>query len=312
MNHTAFFDAYRQQFGSLTQAQVDGLNFLLTRLDSDPPASLEQAAYMLATVYHECAATWHPVEEAFWVEPNGDEWRTENLSYAPWWGRGYVQLTWEENFIRAGTELNKDFTTDPDVVMEPENSYAIMLNGMVEGWFTGKKLNDYICPGKTDYVGARKIINGTDKASTIAGYAEKMATCLKSAGYSVPVAAQPLVCDLPTLRAPFGNTMATNLLAYVLGSTPQDLDGDVRAFQTAHGLTSDGICGAGTWGAIYEAGQSAETVPPAGTGSTVPPPKPMGPPTTRPTKETVKAAVKEKASASLRQRISDRLTTRRG
>lgn len=312
MNHQSFFDAYRQQFGSLTQAQVDGLDFLLSRLDSDPPASLEQAAYMLATTGHETAWTYEPVKEAYWVTPDAEAWRKANLSYYPWYGRGYVQLTWEDNYIRAGDKLDEDLTTNPDDVMEPEIAYDIMLNGMVEGWFTGKKLNDYICHGKTDYVGARKIINGTDKASTIAGYAEKMATCLKSAGYTVPVAAQPLVCDLPTLRAPFGNTMATNLLAYVLGSTPQDLDGDVRAFQTAHGLTSDGIVGCGTWGAIYEAGQSAETVPPAGTGSTVPPPKPMGPPTTRPTKETVKSAVKEAATSSLRQRITDRLTTKRG
>lgn len=279
MNKTAFYDEWRVQFGALSQSQVDGLDFLLTRLDSDPPASLEQAAYMLATVYHETAMTFEPVKEAYWVTPDAEAWRKANLSYYPWYGRGYVQLTWEDNYIRAGDKLDEDLTTNPDDVMEPETSYEIMLQGMVEGWFTGVCLNDYICPGKTDYVGARKIINGTDKASTIAGYADKMAKCLQSAAYVVPVAAQPLVCDLPTLRAPFQNTMATNLLAYVLSSTPQDLDADVRAFQSAHSLTPDGIVGCGTWGAIYAAAREQVTVAPLpGAGVTKPPPNQMAPP----------------------------------
>ena len=47
-----------------------------------------------------------------------------------------------------------------------------MIYGMREGWFTTKKLSDYIKNGKADYVGARRIINGTDEARKIAGYAE--------------------------------------------------------------------------------------------------------------------------------------------
>ena len=42
---------------------------------------------------------------------------------------------------------------------------------MVEGWFTGKKLSDYFNE-KTDYINARKIVNGLDKADIIAGYAK--------------------------------------------------------------------------------------------------------------------------------------------
>ncbi len=36
---------------------------------------------------------------------------------------------------------------------------------------------------KADYVGARRIINGTDKAKTIAGHAVVFETALKAAGY---------------------------------------------------------------------------------------------------------------------------------
>ena len=137
-------DAYRAEFGSLSESQVDGLDFLLTRLETDPPASLEHAAYLLATTYHECAATWHPVAEAYWITPDAEAWREANLDYYPWYGRGYVMITWESNYINAGNELGQDFTTDPYVVMERENSYAILLRGCAEGWFTGKKLSDYI------------------------------------------------------------------------------------------------------------------------------------------------------------------------
>jgi len=38
---------------------------------------------------------------------------------------------------------------------------------MVNGWFTGKKLSDF-----TDYRNMRRIINGTDKAMEIAGFAK--------------------------------------------------------------------------------------------------------------------------------------------
>lgn len=49
---------------------------------------------------------------------------------------------------------------------------------MVDGWFTGRKLSQYF-EGKIDYQGARRIINGTDKAIMIAGYAQTFFNGLK-------------------------------------------------------------------------------------------------------------------------------------
>lgn len=278
MNKTAFFDEYRRQFGSLSQAQVDGLEYILDRLDKDQPGSLEHAAYMLATTHHETAFTYEPIAEAYWVTPDAEAWREANLSYYPYYGRGYVQLTWLENYQKASDEFDVDLVTYPDNVMEREISYDVMLQGMMEGWFTGKKLDDYIKPGSCDYVNARKIINGTDKQSTIAGYAEQFESCLQSAGYFVPPKPQPLTCDMPTLKAPFANTIATNVLLYALDSSPADLENDVKAFQSANGLTADGIVGAGTWTAIYNAAQAGVTKPPADAdaGHTHPPPRPFG------------------------------------
>lgn len=139
-----------------------------------------QAAYVLATAYHETAHTMKPVKEAYWLS---ESWRKKNLRYYPWYGRGFVQITWEENYIKAGKELDLDLTTDPDRVMEPDISADIAVLGSRDGWFTGKKLSDYITLQKSDFVNARRIINAMDKADLIAGYAKDYDQQLKKLGY---------------------------------------------------------------------------------------------------------------------------------
>lgn len=139
-----------------------------------------ELAYVLATAYHETNATMKPVKEAYWLS---EAWRKANLRYYPWYGRGFVQITWEDNYKRAGDKLGKDLTTNPDVVMDPDIAADIAIKGMIEGWFTKKKLSDYITLKKSDFVGARKIINGTDKADLIAGYAKTYDSQLKQLGY---------------------------------------------------------------------------------------------------------------------------------
>jgi hypothetical protein len=54
-----------------------------------------------------------------------------------------------------------------------------MSLGMRLGSFTGKKLADYIHGGKADYVNARRIINGLDRAQTIAQYATRFERILR-------------------------------------------------------------------------------------------------------------------------------------
>lgn len=51
---------------------------------------------------------------------------------------------------------------------------------MKEGWFTGRKLSDYISGNKKDYVNARRIINGMDKAQKIANEAVIFERALRS------------------------------------------------------------------------------------------------------------------------------------
>jgi len=121
-------------------------------------------AYVLATAYHETNHTMKPVREAYWLSEN---WRRDNLRYYPWYGRGYVQLTWRRNYEYAGEALGVDLTSDADAVMQPDVAARIIAIGMRDGWFTGKKMSDY-----SDFVEMRRVVNGSDKAALIAGYAD--------------------------------------------------------------------------------------------------------------------------------------------
>jgi putative chitinase len=142
-----------------------------------------QLAYLLATAYHETAHTMKPVAEGYWIK-NAEAWRKKNLRYYPWYGRGYVQLTWEANYKRASEELGVDLIKNKDLAMDPTIAAKIAVEGMVEGWFVpGQKLSKYITLQKSDYVGARRIINGTDKAKLIAGYAVQYDADLGKLGY---------------------------------------------------------------------------------------------------------------------------------
>jgi putative chitinase len=153
-----------------------------------------QAAYVMATAWWETAHTVEPVKEAYWVK-NAEAWRKKNLRYYPWFGRGYVQLTWERNYIHAGKQLGLDLTTNPESVMVPDVSAKILVTGSLEGWFTGKKLGDYITLSNSDFKGARRIINGTDKASAIATIARAYDAALKVSGYGIEAPANRAAFD---------------------------------------------------------------------------------------------------------------------
>jgi hypothetical protein len=168
-----FFASVHSSFGALTQHQVDGFNTLLQAF-AVAAWPLAYAAYGLATAHHETNATMQPVREAYWLS---EDWRKANLRYYPFYGRGFVQLTWERNYQHADVELGLDgkLVADPDMAMQPDIAAKIMTLGMTTGWFSGKKLGDYLPYGgpatEGQFTTARPIINLMDKAALIAGYA---------------------------------------------------------------------------------------------------------------------------------------------
>ena len=173
--------------GPLTTSRRDGLSFLLRVLAGDTDiADLRWAAYMLATVKHECADTWRPIEEYGrgaghkYGEPE-EVTGSDGVEYTnAYYGRGYVQLTWKDNYLEIGKELGMgdELALRPERALEPEVAYRIMSLGMRRGTFTGKTLAKYITGDTADYRNARRIINGLDAADAIAGYARRLETML--------------------------------------------------------------------------------------------------------------------------------------
>lgn len=129
---------------------------------------IEQLAYVLATVQHETNGTYMPVREAYWLS---EAWRKRHLRYWPFYGRGLVQITWQRNYEFYGRVLGIDLADNPDLALQAKHAIFILVHGFKHGTFTGRKLEDYVRADHVDYTGARRCINGTDKARTIAGYA---------------------------------------------------------------------------------------------------------------------------------------------
>ena len=183
IDEAALFGTVRKRLGSLRQDQVDGFRTVLAGCEGAP---LAHSAYMLATAWHETRATMQPVREAFWLS---EEWRRTHLRYYPWYGRGYVQLTWHENYARADRELGLggELLRQPDKAMEPTIAAAIMRRGMDEGWFTGVRLSAVLPASgvatRQQYMDARTIINGRDKADLIEDYAQDFERALRDGGW---------------------------------------------------------------------------------------------------------------------------------
>lgn len=131
-----------------------------------------QIAYVLATADHETNHTFKPVTEAYWLE-NADAYlKQHHANYYPYYGRGFVQLTWDYNYKKYGELLGIDLLTCPELALKPDVALFVLVHGFKTGGFTGKKIADYINDHATDFINARRCINGTDKAAEIAQLAK--------------------------------------------------------------------------------------------------------------------------------------------
>ncbi len=130
-----------------------------------------QVAYILATVDHETNGSFQPVEEGYYLGESAAAYQ-KTLHYYPYYGRGYVQLTWAENYHKYSALTGLDLLNQPDWVMRPEVSLFILIDGMKRGVFTGRGLDDFTTASRLDFVEARRIINGKDRAEEIASLAD--------------------------------------------------------------------------------------------------------------------------------------------
>ena len=184
------FDILRERLfrGSLTQVQVDSLNYLVARCE-EFVLTYPETAYVLATAFHETGylETINGKKvmnrDMLPIKERGTQDYLTGKKYYPYIGYGYVQLTWYENFLRVGKLIGVDLIKNPERALEKDIASEILIKGMVFGWFTGAGFHRK-CPvyryNRLAYKRARKIVNGTDKADLIAGYAMDFEKALRS------------------------------------------------------------------------------------------------------------------------------------
>lgn len=175
-----FFHEYRKHLdidGKLTQKEVNAIDIFLDMVNERiNKISINEWAYIFATTFHETAFTFEPVEEAFKFS---DNWRRKNLRYYPYHGRGYVQLTWKNNYQKFGRLLGIDLVKKPELAFNTKYAFEILFIGCKDGLFTGVAMQKFIVDGVPDFVKMRRVVNGNDKAEVIADYAIEFKRILK-------------------------------------------------------------------------------------------------------------------------------------
>lgn len=186
-----FFDTVRKDLfrGTLTQAQVDGMNYLLAIWERhfeepNPRDGTKWLAYALATFFHETAERMEPIEE--YGKGSGKSYGKPAGPHGQcYYGRGYVQLTWETNYKNGQQFLLDRYNVKCNIypnaseALMHEVSALVSYDGMIYGWFTGVGLPKYFNSTVEDPRNARRIVNGTDKMDLIAGYYWKFKPALK-------------------------------------------------------------------------------------------------------------------------------------
>lgn len=155
----------------LSPEQRSNINLIFQTCLQLDVVDLRQIAYVLATTQWETARTFMPVEE-FGKGRNKSYGVPHPKTGKIYFGRGFVQLTWYDNYARFTRLLrnlghNVDLINNPEEAQQPQISAIILVLGMRDGLYTGRRLSDYINEEREDYFNARRIVNGTDKAVII-------------------------------------------------------------------------------------------------------------------------------------------------
>lgn len=165
-------EKFNRAFPSMDGDQRANAQTLIQEATSLGVTDLGQLAYILATTIGECNV--RPIKEIR-ARAGTSLRRTQDRYWSTnYFGRGYVQLTWKDNYAKFSRLLGVNLVANPDLAMNPKYAAQIAAYGMMHGTFTGKKLSHYISGSKRDFVNARRIINGTDHAQKFAGYATKI------------------------------------------------------------------------------------------------------------------------------------------
>lgn len=191
MNVKTFFDAIRPMFGSrgFNVAQMDRIEAILDELDLRF-VPIRHAAYILATAYHESDRFRAMVEYADGKAYEGRKSLGNTVAGdgPKFKGRGFVQITGRKNYRDWSRRLGVDLIKEPHLAASMPIAVRVLIEGMLLGTFTGKKLSDY-----STYKDMRRVVNGTDRADKIAGHAVDFEDALRKANYGLQAAPKPPV-----------------------------------------------------------------------------------------------------------------------
>jgi putative chitinase len=166
-----FFTSVRTTLfaGSMSQEQVDGMNAILDAWEADyMDWDVRWLANSLGQTYHETSQEMQPIEE-YGKGGDADYAKPDPETGECYYGRGFIQLTWRDNYARADDELaltgDESCELHAENALNPDLAACIMFEGMSEGWFRSddkgrQNFERYFNDEIDDPYGAREIING--------------------------------------------------------------------------------------------------------------------------------------------------------
>lgn len=166
-----YLKSFRKSFGDPNSAQSQSIAQIIMSFMIYGDRDLKKLSYILATAWHESKLLTVKEKRG---NPGSDLYiKQEKYWNTGFYGRGFVQLTHKENYIKLGKILGIDLVLNPDLALDRRFAADIIVIGMMKGLFTGLPLNNYI-NNIADYYNARRVVNGLDKAQLISDYTDSI------------------------------------------------------------------------------------------------------------------------------------------
>lgn len=175
---------------SLSRSQVAGIEGILDAFTVTGDGRDKTLAYGLATARREVGAGMVPVREGFcrtdaaaraYVAkhyPNKDYGKPAGPWGHVYYGRGFVQLTWFDNYDAEG------IAADPDRALDPAFAAELMFAGLLDGRWNGqgKGIAFYLpAGGPDDLKNARRTVNLTDHWQEVADFHRQFMAAIAAA-----------------------------------------------------------------------------------------------------------------------------------
>lgn len=192
--------------GRMSKTQVEGVEVIVAAWEKYGTGLDTGLSYCLATATWETGKRMQPVRETYATSTKQAiarldaafkagkmKWVKRNYWKDGWFGRGYVQITHEDNYngpLRDAVlaEFNVDIHADPDTALRPDVAAFILIEGITRGKttkadFTKHSLEDFVNEVHTDYRNARKTVNPgeADSYGPIADFAAKWEEAIRLA-----------------------------------------------------------------------------------------------------------------------------------